>query len=51
MRLKNTSVSDEILAERRADLLSPPSPPGRQEGLLHVLLFAVPMMFTFLSVL
>ena len=23
MRLKNTSVSDEVLAERRADLLSP----------------------------
>lgn len=37
MRLKNTSVSDEILAERRADLLSPHLlQAGKKASFMHV---------------
>lgn len=48
MRLKNTSVSDEILAERRADLLSPHLLQAGKKPSFITSVFALLMMLTFL---
>ena len=48
MRLKNTSVSDAILAERRADLLSPHLLQAGKKPSFITSVFALLMMLTFL---